>query len=132
MKHPEKDRRIRKLINKWRNALLLGEWEISHVFEDRDGDETGGSRTVAEICVDYTYKNARITTFRNFWNYSHEEQDSIVCHELCHCHTQELWDFCIDFSNGRYHTPDDVWKAVETLTQRISIIAKRGHTGGKK
>ncbi len=129
MKKSDRSKKIRKLIEKWRPVLFLGEWHIDHKYvlgHGPDSDLVRGAKTAAEIFVNYTYKRAAITTYTGFWESSEDDQDSIVAHELSYCHTQELWDFCNDFQNGRHHTPDEVWKAVETLTQRISIIAKYG------
>lgn len=123
-----KQKRIKQLIAKWRPVLFLGEWTIDHKFVNEQPEgEIDGSQKSAEIWVNYPYKTANIKTYKGFWEASKEEQDSILCHELCHCHTQELWDFCGDFANGKHHTPESIWRAVETLTQRISIIAKFGN-----
>lgn len=123
----QRSKRIKRLVNKWRPILFLGEWDIQHRYISSDGPESqNGKIAAAEISVNYPYKSALIKTYRNFWESTFDDQDSMIAHELSHCHTQELWDFCTNFQNGKYHTPDEVWRAVETLTQRISIIAKYG------
>lgn len=126
----QKSQIIKKLIEKWRPILFLGEWTISHKYVDNYGpksEQVKDADAAAEIFVNYPYKLAHITTYNGFWEKDSDTQDSMLCHELCHCHTQELWDISTDFANGKYTTPDHVWKAVETLTQRISIIAKHGN-----
>ncbi len=120
---------ITKLIDKWRGRLFLQEWRLDHSFVDEFGPEHDGGgdlQSAAEIHVNYPYKIAKITTYRGFWNKPLDVQEDMLIHELCHCHTQELWDFLGNFANGKHHTPQEVWRSVETLTQRISVIAKYG------
>ncbi len=131
MKKPSKSqisKRATELIGKWRPRLFLAEWTIDHKYVIGRGPtgDVSGTEVSAEIFVNYPYKCASITTYDGFWEATSDRQDSIMAHELSHCHSQELWDFCADFQNGKYHTPLEVWRAVETLTQRISIIAKWG------
>ena len=129
MTRKQKGKRITELIDKYRPALFLGEWKFDHTFVDGEhavSDPISGWHVQAEIKVNYTYKKAMITTYKSFWESTQDEQEETICHEMSHCHTQQLWDFCTDFANGKHHTPDEVCAAVETLTQRISIIAKYG------
>lgn len=124
MTKKQRSKYIKQLIEKWRPLLFLNEWNIFHEFVDDEGSVQGGRNSAAEISVNFTYKSAHIKTFSGFWRETPDVQDDMICHELCHCHTQELWDFCVDFANGKHHTPDEVWRSVETLTQRISVISK--------
>lgn len=122
----KKDQTVSKLIAKWRGELFLNEWTFSHKFVSGGGQNQDSEFDVAaEISVNYPYKIAYITTFDGFWNKDSKTQEAMMVHELCHCHTQELWNFLNDFSNGKHHNPDEIWRSVETLTQRISLIAQK-------
>lgn len=119
----QKKKRIQSIIDKWKHRLLLSEWLIEFEISEDEGGENGNGSTLAEVNVLFPYKKAYITIYKQFWSLAIDRQETSLCHELIHCHTQQLWDYCHDFANGRYHTPDDIRDAVESLTQRITLIA---------
>lgn len=123
----QRRKRITALIEKWRQRLFLGEWHIDHEYKSCNGpDGHNGWSASAEIYVNYPYKQAKIITYDGFWSESSDNQCAIIAHELCHCHTEEAWSMIRDLHDGKLHTPDAARLAIETLTQRISIIAKYG------
>lgn len=111
------------IVNKWRSRLFLGEWFIDLCYASTDKDEQPGGRPAAECRADPVYMQATITIYPCFWNSDVDRRIHMLVHELCHCHTQSVWNIIKNFSNGFYTVPDDVHAEIEILTQRMANIA---------
>ena len=115
---------LQKLMNKWRTRLFLQEWGFEHAYVSGASTQDGNDFDIAaDIAVTFDYKTARIRTYDLFWQSPPEKREAMFVHELRHCHTQGVWDLMKGFLNGYFTTPQDIHSAIETLTQRISVIA---------
>lgn len=121
MKPTEAQRKwCKSVIKKWRPRVFLGEWFIDLAYAKEDLEEQQGGRPAAECWADPVYKQATITIYPCFWNSPKDRQEFMLIHELVHCQTQAIWNICVDFSNGKYATPQAIHQEIEKLTQRIT------------
>lgn len=109
------------LIRKWQPWLFLQEWHFDIFFAEEDFGESP-TQTIASAVCNYTYKKANITFYPRFFKDSKEEQEKTVIHELCHCHTDKVWDMLLDQNNGLLHTKNSIRDEIETLTTRMENI----------
>ncbi len=129
MSDVEREQFITEAVYKWRHKLFLTEWNIDVVqSKEEDTSPPGGTYTLADVHVIYPYKKATITIYPQFWHKDDETKEQALVHELCHCHTQDVWDVINSQHNGCLYPPHVVTDIIETLTQRMAIIA---HSGDK-
>lgn len=113
----------KRVINKWRSRMFLGEWFIDLVFESADMDSQPGGRPSATCWADPVYMQATITVYPCFWNAPIDRRIHMLVHEMAHCHTQSMWNVAKCLHMGELITPDNIRCEIENLTQRIANIA---------
>lgn len=114
--------RIHKVLAHYRQLLMLQQWNIelrsmSEPYENNP--EAAATNSVLE-----PYMNSLIRVYPKFWDLPEAEQDEVICHELCHCLTQQFWDLAAT----RFTTSDEVRNSLERLTTWITKITT--NTGG--
>jgi hypothetical protein len=123
LKPPSNEQRkwTRKIVEKWRPRLFLGEWfiDLNYQKEDIDSD----SRPMATCKADPVYMQATIKIYPCFWDHSEYERAHALVHEMIHCHTQSVWNCMLSLHQGELIVPDQMRCEIEQLTQRISNIA---------
>ena len=126
-KPPKADeKRVRQWLEKWRTRLFLHEWFIRFDYPDTDPQPTmSGGEVLAEAEVSVPYKMLTVKLYKPFFRKGLKTQEHSLVHELCHAHTQEMWDIAGSLRNGVMYHDYQVRDAVEALTQRMSIIAFR-------
>lgn len=115
---------ITRLLEKWRNRLLLNEWHIDVVYpiaDSNDGRE--GCSVLASNCVNTAYISMQISIYPAFFNASKYTREKALVHELCHAITQPAWDVMGSLYNGVLTAPHQQIDIIETLTQRVANIA---------
>ena len=87
-------------------------------------DYSNENNSVAEITIKPRYLRATIYIYQCAFE-DHNNVEEIIQHELCHCLTENLYVYCIDFLNGKMHSCDDIEHQRELLTERISKLLRR-------
>jgi hypothetical protein len=124
---PEERQRIRDWVEKYRTRLFLHSWfiDIEYPMQDEPADPDG-SRTMARVFVSEEYMKARIQIFPYFFERSLYEQEAGICHELCHCLTEQVADSLKTLTSGGM-VPEGIQRQeIERLTQWICVIAMHG------
>lgn len=109
---------INQVIEKYRSLLFLHPWWINIEYAKTDEDQK-----LADISVQPEYMDATITIYPKFFSKNKMIQESVLVHELCHCHTQEIWELMDNLTKSKivpFHIQE---AAIEKLTQTISVIA---------
>ena len=122
------ERQLKRWLDKWRSRLFLHEWFVHFDYPEVCPDAHGSDlECLAEVSVDTVYKQMKIKIkiYAAFFKKSLKIQEHALVHELCHAHTQELWDIASSLRNGVMYHDYQIRDSVETLTQRMSIIAFR-------
>jgi hypothetical protein len=123
---------VRRYIEKWRPRLFLGEWFIELLFPEEDLGSENGYSTLANVCADPTYLNAKIQVFPAFFAAPKDVREHAIVHELCHCLTQEAWDTAGRMRDGGLVNESELTKVVERLTQRIANVAFKNEFVSKR
>jgi len=123
MPTPKERKEVQRLINKWRPRLFLGEWYINLEYPTEDCSHKDGYNTIADINTDTVYLNAKIRIYPAFFRKEKRVQEETIVHELCHIHTQELWDTALRLKNGYNVHEMAIQDSVEKTTQRVANIA---------
>ncbi len=111
----QKLKKINSLVKKYKKVLYLDDWEFNiKMADDNDG-------AAAWIKPDPVYKHANLTVDHCAFK-PPNNIENIIKHELCHCLTETLYRYCIDFLNGRFRGPNDIEDQRELLTDKISKL----------
>ncbi len=110
--------KIVRLIEKWKNKLLLNEWKLVPHYSGIDEDNCA-----ATIYMQPNYFFGKITFNNCFFENDPHTQEEMIVHELCHCITEKAYLAHIDMINYKLVTVDHVNMIREQLTQRIASIA---------
>lgn len=116
-----------RLLEKWRPMLFLGEWNFEVIFPDTDHDSAA-----CEIHVDPVYLSAELRVYPCHFRAPNDVREHNIIHELCHVHTQAIWNVAGKLRDGVLVTEMEIRETVERLTQRISYIAARGKLPPRK
>lgn len=114
----EDEERVQSYISKWRKRLYLDGWHFKTQYMVEDTPEM----TFAAISAQPMYLDAVLNIFPNYWKESEKDQEQIIVHELCHCHTQPAWDAMTDLLHGKLVTPGHQKIIAETLTEYMAKI----------
>lgn len=112
--------RIKRIVEKWRPRLFLGEWHISLSYPKEDVEARGSGQCLAEVSVNPVYMNAVISIYPALFKKTNEVQEHAIVHELCHCLTQEVWELMDMQHRGAAVGEHFQRESVERLTQRIA------------
>lgn len=90
--------RVRALMSKWQNLLLLEQWQSFSVYYERglfSEDEDGHSSDVTGFCqVDWKYKRAAITfSMLRVAQNDDRELEYVVLHEIGHALVNQMREF---------------------------------------
>jgi len=115
MTKAQKLNKVKALIKKWSKRLYIEDWDFTIKIQSEDDGPA------ASIKPDYIYKDATIwispCAFKKPNNLDH-----IIKHELCHCLTEPLYRYCIDFLNSRFRASTDIEDQREILTEKIAKL----------
>jgi len=107
---------IRRYVKKYRSRLYLEEW----VFNTNFAVEDNNNGAWASSTPDTIYLQCEIMIYPSFWKKKRNEREEIICHELCHCITQELYEASYDLHCGKHITTKHLNDMRERLTQRLT------------
>lgn len=113
---------IRKNLQPYRDALNLGEWEITTYYMDEENPDA--PLTGMMIDTDISYLRAQLRVYPALWK--NEEEDEIkrmIVHELCHIITEPMYSLCR--ANVNPHLYPFVEEQREQETERIARIAHK-------
>jgi hypothetical protein len=114
-----------RLVNEWKEHLLLSEWAIEVVYPRKDLADQNMT-VFATVSSDPVYLRAMIRFYPAWFKEPKDHREHIVVHELCHCLTQQAWDCLGKLQNGTLVTHLEAQETIERLTQRISYVAMKG------
>lgn len=84
-------KRIRKLMDKWRDRLWLQEWWITNSFSRGAFESNGDYDALAATSVQWAYRQATITwDMEAVSNQTDEELERVFVHEIMHIHLNEM------------------------------------------
>lgn len=111
-------------LNEWRGRLFLHAWEIDATF--RQDNKEGCDGVLAEVTVDPVYMLANIVVYKDFWDRSEERREKAIIHELCHCHTENMWNIARSLRNGVMYSECHIHDELEHLTQMFANCVMYG------
>jgi hypothetical protein len=97
----------------------LESWDITFVVSKKNNN----NGAAAECNPNPRYKFATITIYKTAFD-KPNDLEHVIKHELSHCITQSLYEYCYDFLNGKFHAPDDIEFHREQMTDWIARIVK--------
>lgn len=125
MQHPTKQEksRIRKWVEYLKHELYLRHFVVHVRYMDGDG----GNGQTAECNVLHEYQSVSINIYTNFWQHPLDEQFDMLVHEFCHVHVTPLQVLVDDAMSGKFVTPDQQRRAVESVTTMMETLATYKH-----
>lgn len=128
----KKEARIEKLLSRWKPRLMLDNWAILIEYADANKPATDAGTTLAEIVVNPTYTEARITIYPVFFTEPYGQQVSSLVHELCHLHTHKLQTILNTLVKHKLMTAKAATETHEAFTEQLSKMIIRSYKRGKK
>lgn len=110
-------------IEKWRPKLFLGEWYFDVLYPPQPHPDSHMIDAMASISVNHVYMQAEISIYPGFFRAPADVREFAIVHELCHCHTQPMWNMATNLLDGQLITHKQSQEECERLTQRIANIA---------
>jgi hypothetical protein len=87
-------REVRRLVEKWRDRLWLGQWLIIAGYEPEIETSSAALDTIAIVEFDSAYRKAAITVATNVWDkQTPKKKNRAICHEMLHVALSPLRDF---------------------------------------
>jgi predicted SprT family Zn-dependent metalloprotease len=120
----QQQRRLGKLIDRWKKRLGMEAWDISHYF-DRERFEDNPN-TLAETKADWRYEHASISwSLPVVEQHADDELERIVVHEYLHCLTDQLKRYAL---REHEETADmhQVEQSVTVLTLAVVFAYRTG------
>lgn len=112
--HKEVEARIHRIINRYKDVLLLGDrtWKVKHGCENKS--------SLMECVFNYPYLNVTLKYSDELIDKFKAKEDlkEYVIHEMCHPITDPLYSKAFD----RFGTGDELKDARERLTDHICNI----------
>lgn len=125
--------KINRWLTRWKPRLLLGKWAILPAIDRTDPTANkDGSLDMACITVDTVQSEAHMVLYPRLWEESREYQETTVCHELCHIHTETIRQLLQKAARAGAVDRQVATNALEDLTNTISKLVYTAYKKPKK
>lgn len=115
---------VAQLVRKWQAILFLHEWKFQiKISNGPSSSDDHTTEMIARIDANPVYLNATLEVFPCFFEKNDYDQNDVIVHELCHCHTQSVLNIANSLLAGVLMPKHTILDEVEILTQRMTNIA---------
>lgn len=121
MTKAQKKKRIKELVEKYQEKLLLQGWDITWTYSEKWASDDG--KAAAQAIISHIYRTCDVTVWDSSFT-APNDIEHIIKHELCHCITQPLYEYCYDFINGKFRTLTDIEEQREIMTEHFAKVIK--------
>ena len=121
MKREKLQAEAKRFLQKWQKQLFLRGWNFELVFNEEA--PPANENAMCYVSVSPEYMEATVFVNPSYYTAPNDVREHAICHELCHCHTQQLWNLAGYLLDGRLVTDRELRETTEKLTQQIAYIA---------